>query len=85
MNDRDSEKVQRFVPNSDGKERFGYQPQGQRGYQPQSNQPIDPMKLTPPKGGSAVQPPPQQTAQSPVASATPLTAPTTSTSKNSTA
>ena len=32
-------------------------PRGQRGYQPQSAEPLDPMKLTPPKGGSAVQPP----------------------------
>lgn len=41
----------------------GYQPTGQRGYQPQSSRPIDPMKLTPPKGGSAVQPPQAQNGQ----------------------
>ena len=35
----------------------GYRPRGQRGYQPQTNQPLDPSKLTPPTGGSAVQPP----------------------------
>lgn len=37
----------------------GYRPTGQRGYQPQSARPLDPMKLTPPKGGSAIQPPAQ--------------------------
>ncbi|MCI0674572.1 MAG: hypothetical protein L0Y42_02215 [Phycisphaerales bacterium] len=37
----------------------GYQPEGQRGYQPQSNQPLDPMKLKPPSGGSGIQPPAQ--------------------------
>jgi len=35
----------------------GYRPRGQRGYQPESSQPLDPMKLKPPTGGSAVQPP----------------------------
>jgi len=35
----------------------GYRPRGQRGYQPQSSRPLDPMKLKPPTGGSAVQPP----------------------------
>lgn len=34
----------------------GYKPTGQRGYQPQSDKPLDPMKLTRPTGGSAVQP-----------------------------
>lgn len=28
------------------------------GYQPQSSVPLDPQKLTPPKGDSAIQPPP---------------------------
>ncbi len=36
----------------------GYRPSGQKGYQPQTAQRLDPMKLPPPKGGSAVQPPP---------------------------
>ena len=40
----------------------GYQPTGQRGYQPQSTEPLDPMKLPPPKGGTAVQAPKGETA-----------------------
>lgn len=35
----------------------GYQPRGPRGYQPKSSEPLDPMKLKPPKGGSDVRPP----------------------------
>lgn len=35
----------------------GYRPSGQRGYQPQSDRPLNPLKLTPPTGGSSVQPP----------------------------
>lgn len=42
----------------------GYRPRGQRGYQPQTNQPLDPMKLPPPTGGSAVQPPSPPAGQS---------------------
>lgn len=34
-------------------------PTGQRGYQPQSTRPVDPLKLTPPSGGSSIQPPAQ--------------------------
>lgn len=34
-------------------------PIGQRGYQPQSARPVDPLKLTPPRGGSSIQPPAQ--------------------------
>lgn len=46
-------------PASPGTRKRSYQPTGQRGYQPQvTGEKLDPMKLTPPKGGSAVQPPP---------------------------
>ena len=54
--------------NSPGEKRLmegGYRPRGQRGYQPKPNpsHPLDPLKLTPPKGGSAVQPATNQTAK----------------------
>jgi hypothetical protein len=38
--------------------REGHRPSGQKGYQPHPGQRLDPMKLQPPRGGSAVQPPP---------------------------
>ncbi|MHC4107610.1 MAG: hypothetical protein ACYSTY_05945 [Planctomycetota bacterium] len=59
MPDRTSEKAVR----SDAKDKFGYKPTGQRGYQPQSAGSVDPTKLTPPTGGSSVQPPPPQASE----------------------
>lgn len=46
----------RTVTGGNRKVSFGYKPTGQKGYQPHSNHPIDPKNLTPPRGGSAVQP-----------------------------
>ena len=61
MSDRKSGNAIRTV--RDSNDIFGFKPRGQRGYQPQSSTPLDPMKLTPPTGGSAVQPPSNGTPQ----------------------
>ncbi len=57
MTENDPPRMVRGVAGGEKIVRAGYQPTGQRGYQPKADRPIDPLKLKPPSGGSAVQAP----------------------------